>query len=320
MRVNEGNLNWFSLDYSTVSMQDLVRETLWLTNTSEHIINKKVNEIMLTSGRNRLQESVYASDDLWDFSPYEDWESVIEQRDELMNIDSDKSMRLYMKALSYLTVTNWKKTLVMAYLKSGIHLSYQNSFILEENIVENPKEYDEITRQNMIATNKFINEKINYFREEYKTKQEQVWEKFFEKVLPLSEYPEEFRLFLEQRSEMLSDVDQQRWKKSDVDKACINAKAGQIIDLEDNIDTQSDEDESNTKDKPYLIKRGNEQAFRDYLTNFRDIYGRLRSVDYKVSARVLEIGESNARRDRPVAQAEFAKLVGLDAISLIKEE
>jgi len=300
-RVNDGTIQ-FSLDKNS-SMEDLIRETFYVTlalkrdYVSGFEVDKKTKEVLAKTGRNRMQESEYVGDEGFDFNPYDDWEQQQNVREDFLYAKDDDTMLRYMEAISYMDNEDWKKAIIVQFMKRGLHMKYRNSFRLQEKLITSKN--DEISKEDkkkFEETNKFINSVIEKRISEYEPFMEKQWKDFFSRIKSCTDYYDDFKTYLTNRASMIVDMN------TSVKDFMRYIKDSAYVGCE--LDVNANPDDVPNYGEPYLsTKRQAVRDFNDALVDFRDNVNKFININIEEGCKLLEISASRIRGDNVYACA-----------------
>ena len=310
-RVNDGEIQ-FSLDKNS-SMEDLIRETFYYTlalkkdYVSAYEVDKKTNEVLVKTGRNRMQESDFVGDEGFDFNPYDDWEKQQETREDFFHVDSDARMLELMEAISYMNNDDYEKCIIIQFMKNGLHLKYRNSFKLVEKLKYNKN--DDISKEDKEhyeQLNKFINEKVKQKQDEFEPKMNKYWNDFYSQIKQCTNYYSQLVDYLKSISTKLIDIE------SPIKDMLVSIKNAWIGQYRSTLTPE----ESIPNYGEYLLSKDREsiRIFTEALKDLRAKVNKLVNVNIEEGCKLLNIASSRIRGDGVYVQAlhEMYSIFGID--------
>lgn len=164
--------------------EDKKTNTIKRTHVQSYLIEKKLDQVFLRTGKNRMLESEYSGEELFEFNPFEDYEVSLAARNSFLDsLNKNASMKSAMRSISLLKESKWKKALLCYLMHQGIHIKNKDFFKLNSKFSdEEVSDYSKDDISAIIVENSMFNEIITNYIKTYEKDYELLVKEFLDKV------------------------------------------------------------------------------------------------------------------------------------------
>lgn len=177
MKIGEGSIKLGTYE----TPEDVIRNVLKFTNSSNWTIDNKVAEIFGTQGKSRIQSDATIGAMIED--PTTRFNSLL-----MNNINRDFLRNILINFISGLQNLSSKKSLVIYFIHEGAHITFGDNFRLKEEFKDKEYDiYDNEYKEDLIAKNKLVNEMMDTFLIYNKEESKSAWEDFLSRIKKFSD-------------------------------------------------------------------------------------------------------------------------------------